>query len=64
MPTSDLVKAREAAERLGVDIRTIHRWVAAGRLTPVIVVPGYKGALLFARADIEALARFDTEAAS
>lgn len=46
----------EAAERLQVSVRTIHRLVARGELTPVAKLPGSTGAYLFARADITALA--------
>ncbi|MGW9159600.1 helix-turn-helix domain-containing protein [Microbacterium sp. NPDC055665] len=45
----------EAAETLGVSVKTITRWVTAEKLTPVKRLPGKRGAMLFASADIEAL---------
>ena len=44
----------EAAEMLGVSVRTIHRLVARGQLVPVAKLAGQRGAYLFAIADIEA----------
>lgn len=55
--TSSLVGTAEAAQILAKSSRTVHRLVDAGKLTPVLVAPGgFKGAYLFDRADIEALA--------
>lgn len=51
---SELIRAVEAAELLGVNRSTLTRWVAAGHITPAVKAPGYKGILLFDRADIEA----------
>lgn len=45
----------EAAEALGVSVKTITRWVGSGKLTPVKRLPGKRGAMLFAGADIEAI---------
>lgn len=50
----DLIRAKEAANILGVNRSTLTRWVAAGVIEPAIKAPGYKGILLFNRADIEA----------
>jgi DNA-binding transcriptional MerR regulator len=55
----DLVTTQQAAEIAGKNIRTIHRLVDAGTLTPVIKVPGKTGAYMFRRADITALTRGD-----
>lgn len=54
-----LIPTAEAARRLGVDVRTVHRWVKSGRLTPAVKTPGLRGALLFHREDVEAIARED-----
>ncbi len=35
-----LVPTGEAAKALGVDIRRLQRWAAAGELTPDLVTPG------------------------
>lgn len=51
----DLIPTSEAAEYLRRDVRTIHRWVESGRLTPVFKAPGIRGVRLFRRSDIEAL---------
>lgn len=53
---NDAITTAEVAALLGVDRRTVHRMVAAGTLSPTLKLPGRTGALLFARADVEALA--------
>lgn len=50
-----LVTSSEAAAALGVSVKTITRWVAAEKLSPVKRLPGKRGAMLFASADIEAI---------
>ena len=45
--TADLIGTHEAATRLAVSVRTVHRLVAHGRLTPAAKVPGATGAYLF-----------------
>ena len=52
----DMVTSREAAEIAGTTITTVNRWVKAGRLQPVIELPGYRGARLFSRDDVTAIA--------
>lgn len=42
-----------AADLLGKDVRTIHRWVAAGLLNPIMKFPGQTGGYLFSRAEVE-----------
>lgn len=37
---ADLVSTSEAARRLGVNIRTLQRWVAEGRIRPDWTTPG------------------------
>lgn len=54
--TADLLGTTEAAERLGVSVRTIHRLVARGHLAPAAKLPGSTGAYLFTSADVAAIA--------
>lgn len=57
MPNSpELVTTAEVADRLGCDVRTVHRMVRTGRLTPVQKLPGRTGSYVFSPADIDALA--------
>ena len=56
MHASRNLTSRAVAERLGVHVRTVHRWVETGRLIPVVTVPGYRGNHLFDPDDVEALA--------
>lgn len=51
----ELVSTAEAARIIGRHVRTIHRAVADGRLTPITKIEGKTGAYLFRRADVEAL---------
>lgn len=41
------ITTAEVAEKHGVSVRTVHRWVAAGRLTPTAKLPGKTGHYLF-----------------
>lgn len=54
--TADLIGTHEAATRLAVSVRTVHRLVAHGRLTPAAKVPGATGAYLFHPDHVAALA--------
>lgn len=45
--TADLLGTTEAAALLGVSVRTIHRIVTRGHLTPITKLPGSTGAYLF-----------------
>ena len=54
------IGSKDAACLLGVTQTTINRWVKSGRLRPAVEFPGYRGARLFARADVEALAESAT----
>lgn len=55
--TADLITSPEAAQLLGCSIRTIHRRVDAGELTPFRKLPGPNGAYLFWRVDVDAYIR-------
>jgi hypothetical protein len=55
--TVDLITSRQALDVLGLaHPASITRLVQSGRLTPAQRLPGRTGALLFNRADVEALA--------
>lgn len=57
MPTTpDMIPTAEVARIYGCDVRTVHRLVKRGRLTPALKAPGLRGALLFRRSDVLALA--------
>jgi DNA-binding XRE family transcriptional regulator len=51
-----LITANQAAAQVGVNRRTITKYVETGRLTPAMKLPGTKGAWLFRQADIDLLA--------
>lgn len=55
MPMMPLLSTSDVACELGVDVRTVHRMVAAKRLAPVTKAPGLRGAYLFNPADVERL---------
>lgn len=52
MLTPDLLPTAEVARLLGRDVRTVHRLVARGDLTPAFKGPGLRGALFFRRSDV------------
>jgi excisionase family DNA binding protein len=51
----DLIGTAETAAILGVHQQTVITWARNGRLTPAVKMPGTTGAILFHRADVEAL---------
>lgn len=53
----ELVVTAEVAQRLGVDVRTVHRLVSAGRLTPAAKTPGIRGAYLFTPDEVDRVER-------
>ncbi len=53
----ELVTTAEAGALLKARPRTVQRIVERGKLTPVKRLPGPFGAMLFDRAEVEALAR-------
>ena len=55
----DLIGGSEAAQLLGVHRSTLGRWTQAGRIDPVVQLPGRNGVVLYRRTDIEALAQFE-----
>jgi DNA-binding transcriptional MerR regulator len=50
-----IVGTAEAADLIGVSVRTIHRCVAKGNLHPITKLGGLRGAYLFHAADVLAL---------
>ena len=52
----DLIGSAEACEILGKDRATLSRWVSAGRLDYWVRLPGPRGAMLFDRRVVVALA--------
>lgn len=54
--TDELIGTVEAAELLGVERSTLTRWVQLGRIAEATKLPGSRGARLFRRSDVEALA--------
>ena len=52
-----LLPSATVCERLLIDRSTLSRWVAAGRITPTMQLPGRTGAMLFDPKDVERLAR-------
>lgn len=55
--TNDLLTTRQAADRLGVTVSTISRWVASGKLAPALRIEGLRGPMWFRPADVDALAK-------
>ena len=54
--TTAPIPSAEACERLGIDRSTLSRWVAAGRITPTLRLPGATGSMLFDPADVDRIA--------
>lgn len=52
-PMPVFLTSPQVAARLEVSLRTVHRLVADGRLTPVQRLPGPNGAFLFRPRDID-----------
>lgn len=63
MPEPEITAA-VAAERLGVSVKTIHRMVDDGRLTPALKFPGLRGPYLFTEEEIQRALAAPAEAAS
>lgn len=62
-PTGDLIGSQEAATILGWGVRRVNRAALTGELPLALQVPGYRGANLFHRADVERHAALLREAA-
>lgn len=57
----ELLSIREVAELAQRSVMTVHRWVREGWLTPVLVLPGYNGAALLDRHEVNAQLPFILE---
>lgn len=55
MHNESLLTVRQVAAQIDCSIRTVHRLVDSGSLTPAIKLPGSTGAYLFRPADVAAL---------
>lgn len=52
--TPTLIGSAEVCEQLGgIDRSTLSRWVAAGKITPAMKLPGERGAFLFHATEVE-----------
>jgi Helix-turn-helix domain len=51
----ELITTANVADRLGCDVRTVHRMVRTRRLTPVQKLPGRTGSYVFSPTDVDAL---------
>lgn len=47
-----IVGAREAAERLGITVRTLRRWSAAGRISTLRTTPSGSGRVRILRTEL------------
>ena len=56
MTPDELIGTAEAAAIIGVERSTLSHWIAKGRITPAMKLPGTTGALLFTRAEAERVA--------
>lgn len=58
MPNADkhLIPSKEVCNRLDINRSTLTRWVASGRITPALRLPGPSGAFLFDTTDVDRLA--------
>ena len=62
--SSDLLSTKQVAERRGVTVSAVSRWVTAGKLTPALKLEGRTGAMWFRPADVDALINDEAQAAS
>ncbi|HET6917187.1 MAG TPA: hypothetical protein VFH56_13930 [Acidimicrobiales bacterium] len=53
MPNPEPLPTATVAEELGCDVRTVHRKVAAGEITPLYKAPGLRGPYLFAPDEVQ-----------
>lgn len=56
MPKPQPMSSSEVCSLLGINRSTLSRWVARDLIVPVMQLPHDNGAMLFDRADVEALA--------
>ena len=56
MSNPDLIGSAEAAQIIGCDRSNLSRWVAMGRMTYAMQLPGHNGAVLFTRDEVDRVA--------
>lgn len=56
MTDLDLLSTSQAADVLGVTVKTVNQWAAEERLRVALKLPGTRGAHLFERSEVERLA--------
>ena len=61
MNAPDLLTSAQVAKAHGISLRTLRRWIADGRVTPITKLPGRTGGYLF---DSSALATSTDEVAA
>lgn len=54
---ADLIGAAEAARMLELERSTLTRWIHGGKIKPLAQLDGKRGAYVFDRSDVEALAQ-------
>lgn len=52
----NLLSTAEAAERIGVSVRTLNRMAEDGRIVPAAKAPGLRGGYLYDPAEVERVA--------
>lgn len=52
----NLLTSQDVRDRLGCSVRTVHRLVLAGALSPALKLPGPNGAFLFDPDDVDRIA--------
>lgn len=53
----DWMSSSDAADALGIDRSTLALWARDGKIVPLMKLSGIRGAYIFARADVERIAR-------
>lgn len=53
----EILTTRAVADRFGVAVSTVTRWVESGQLKPFTKTPGLRGAFLFDAAEVDRFAR-------
>lgn len=56
MTPAELLTTKQAAEHLGVNRKTLYRWMQQGRIKPAWQAPGDTGAYMWNPTDLDELA--------